>query len=201
MRRKRPFVIQAKSAGKETGQKVLRYHTEPAAVMGVETTPTCMGSVDFFHYENGTLNAIGWAFDPTFASMGQPRIAFYQGTQKLQEASCTTIYRTDVANAIGNPDAESAGFSFLATVLAPAETSVFLEYGTAADTGRFLIGKIPGTRDQKELGIRDRRSEEYRKSPPFQTASCTQHKKGISTGSLSAEGGCDRAGLQRTGVF
>ena len=32
-----------------------------------------------------------------------------------------------------------------------AETSVFLEYGTAADTGRFLIGKIPGTRDQKEL--------------------------------------------------
>ena len=119
--------------------------------MGVETTPTCMGSVDFFHYENGTLNAIGWAFDPTFASMGQPRIAFYQGTQKLQEASCTTIYRTDVANAIGNPDAESAGFSFLATVLAPAETSVFLEYGTAADTGRFLIGKIPGTRDQKEL--------------------------------------------------
>ena len=124
---------------------------EPAAVMGVETTPTCMGSVDFFHYENGTLNAIGWAFDPTFASMGQPRIVFYQGTQKLQEASCTTIYRTDVANAIGNPDAESAGFSFLATVLAPAETSVFLEYGTAADTGRFLIGKIPGTRDQKEL--------------------------------------------------
>lgn len=116
--------------------------------MGVETTPTCMGSVDFFHYENGTLNAIGWAFDPTFASMEQPRIAFYQGTQKLHEASCTTIYRTDVANAIGNPDAESAGFSFLATVLAPAETSVFLEYGTAADTGRFLIGKI------REPGIR-----------------------------------------------
>ena len=56
-----------------------------------------------------------------------------------------------MANAIGNPDAESAGFSFLATVLAPAETSVFLEYGTAAETGRFLIGKIPGTRDQKEL--------------------------------------------------
>ena len=140
-----------KAQVKRLVKKVLRYHTEPAAVMGVETTPTCMGSVDFFHYENGTLNAIGWAFDPTFASMGQPRIAFYQGTQKLQEASCTTIYRTDVANAIGNPDAESAGFSFLATVLAPAETSVFLEYGTAADTGRFLIGKIPGTRDQKEL--------------------------------------------------
>ena len=152
VRRKRPFVIQAKKAQvKRLVKKVLRYHTEPAAVMGVETTPTCMGSVDFFHYENGTLNAIGWAFDPTFASMGQPRIAFYQGTQKLQEASCTTIYRMDVANAIGNPDAESAGFSFLATVLAPAETSVFLEYGTAADTGRFLIGKIPGTRDQKEL--------------------------------------------------
>lgn len=140
-----------KAQVKRLVKKVLRYHTEPAAVMGVETTPTCMGSVDFFHYENGTLNAIGWAFDPTFASMGQPRIVFYQGTQKLQEASCTTIYRTDVANAIGNPDAESAGFSFLATVLAPAETSVFLEYGTAADTGRFLIGKIPGTRDQKEL--------------------------------------------------
>ena len=118
-----------KAQVKRLVKKVLRYHTEPAAVMGVETTPTCMGSVDFFHYENGTLNAIGWAFDPTFASMGQPRIAFYQGTQKLQEASCTTIYRTDVANAIGNPDAESAGFSFLATVLAPAETSVFLEYG------------------------------------------------------------------------
>lgn len=113
MCRKRPFVIQAKKAQvKRLVKKVLRYHTEPAAVMGVETTPTCMGSVDFFHYENGTLNAIGWAFDPTFASMGQPRIAFYQGTQKLQEASCTTIYRTDVANAIGNPDAESAGFSF-----------------------------------------------------------------------------------------
>lgn len=140
-----------KAQVKRLVKKVLRYHTEPAAVMGVETTPTCMGSVDFFHYENGTLNAIGWAFDPTFASMEQPRIAFYQGTQKLHEASCTTIYRTDVANAIGNPDAESAGFSFLATVLAPAETSVFLEYGTAADTGRFLIGKIPGTRDQKEL--------------------------------------------------
>lgn len=81
-----------KAQVKRLVKKVLRYHTEPAAVMGVETTPTCMGSVDFFHYENGTLNAIGWAFDPTFASMGQPRIAFYQGTQKLQEASCTTIY-------------------------------------------------------------------------------------------------------------
>lgn len=135
-------------------KKVLHYHTEPATVMGVEATPTCMGSVDFFHYENGTLNAIGWAFDPTFASMGQPRIVFYQGTQKLQEASCTTIYRTDVANAIGKPEAESAGFSFLATVLAPAEISVFLEYGTAADTGRFLIGKIPGNqRSEGTSGI------------------------------------------------
>ena len=140
-----------KAQVKRLVKKVLHYHTEPATVMGVEATPTCMGSVDFFHYENGTLNAIGWAFDPTFASMGQPRIVFYQGTQKLQEASCTTIYRTDVANAIGKPEAESAGFSFLATVLAPAEISVFLEYGTAADTGRFFIGKIPGTRDQKEL--------------------------------------------------
>ena len=140
-----------KAQVKKLVKKVLHYHTEPAAVMAIEATPTCMGSVDFFHYETGTLNAIGWAFDPTFVSMGEPRIVFYQGTVKLQEASCTTIYRTDVANAIGNPDAESAGFSFLANVLAPAETSVFLEYGTAADTGRFFLGKIPATKDQKEL--------------------------------------------------
>ena len=62
--------------------------------------------------------------------------------------------------------------------------------------------KDPGNQgSERASGIRDRRSEEYRKSPSFQTASYTQCEKGISTGSLSAEGGCDRAGLQRTGVF
>ena len=78
-----------KTQVKRLVKKVLRYHTEPATVMGVEATPTCMGSVDFFHYENGTLNAIGWAFDPTFASMGQPRIVFYQGNT---EASGSFLY-------------------------------------------------------------------------------------------------------------
>ena len=62
--------------------------------------------------------------------------------------------------------------------------------------------KDPGNQgSERTSGIRYRRSEEYRKSPPFQTASCTQCEKGISTVDLSAEGGCDRAGLQRTGVF
>lgn len=69
-----------------------------------------MGSVDFFHYEDCVLNTVGWAFDPTFQEMGQPRIAFYAGTEKLQESPLTTIYRMDVAQAIGNPDAESAVF-------------------------------------------------------------------------------------------
>ena len=63
-----------KAQVKRLVKKVLHYHTEPATVMGVEATPTCMGSVDFFHYENGTLNAIGWGFDRTFASIGQRRI-------------------------------------------------------------------------------------------------------------------------------
>ena len=84
-------------------------------MQNVEATPTCMGSVDFFHYEDCVLNTVGWAFDPTFQEMGQPRIAFYAGTEKLQESPLTTIYRMDVAQAIGNPDAESAGFSFQAT--------------------------------------------------------------------------------------
>lgn len=152
-----------------------------------------MGSVDFFHYENGTLNAIGWAFDPTFASMGQPRIAFYQGTQKLQEVSCTTIYRTDVANAIGNPDAESAGFSFLAAVLALSRDFCFPGIRNRSGYRKIPYRKDPGNQgSERTSGIRYRRSEEYRKSPPFQTASCTQCEKGISTVDLSAEGGCDR---------
>lgn len=57
--------------------------------MGGDTT--CMGSVDFFHYENGNLKCHWLGLDPTFASMGQPS-AFYQGTQKLQEASSTTLH-------------------------------------------------------------------------------------------------------------
>lgn len=48
------------------------------------------------------------------------------------------------------PDAESAGFSF-GNGSCAGRDFCFLEYGTAADTGRFLIGKIPGTVDQKEL--------------------------------------------------
>ena len=58
-------------------KKVLRYNSAPAAVQSVEATPTCMGSVDFFHYEDCILNTVGWAFDPTFQEMGQPRIVFY----------------------------------------------------------------------------------------------------------------------------
>ena len=132
-------------------KKVLRYNSAPAAVQSVEATPTCMGSVDFFHYEDCILNTVGWAFDPTFQEMGQPRIVFYEDTRKLQESALTTIYRTDVAQAIGNPDAESAGFSFQATVLAPKETTVFLEYGKNGDTGRFLLGKVPATQGQEEF--------------------------------------------------
>lgn len=132
-------------------KKVLRYNSTPAAVQSVEATPTCMGSVDFFHYEDCILNTVGWAFDPTFQEMGQPRIVFYEDTRKLQESALTTIYRTDVAQAIGNPDAESAGFSFQATVLAPKETTVFLEYGKNGDTGRFLLGKVPATQGQEEF--------------------------------------------------
>ena len=132
-------------------KKVLRYNSAPAAVQSVEATPTCMGSVDFFHYEDCILNTVGWAFDPTFQEMGQPRIVFYEDTRKLQESALTTIYRTDVAQAIGNRDAESAGFSFQATVLAPKETTVFLEYGKNGDTGRFLLGKVPATQGQEEF--------------------------------------------------
>ena len=132
-------------------KKVLRYNSAPAAVQSVEATPTCMGSVDFFHYEDCILNTVGWAFDPTFQEMGQPRIVFYEDTRKLQESALTTIYRTDVAQAIGNSDAESAGFSFQATVLAPKETTVFLEYGKNGDTGRFLLGKVPATQGQEEF--------------------------------------------------
>ena len=104
---------------------------------------------------------MGWAFDSSFEEMGQPRIAFYAGTEKLQESPLTTIYRMDVAQAIGNPDAESAGFSFQATVLAPGEVTVFLEYGNPGDTGRFLLGKVPASPGQEEFlvsAIEDPRS-------------------------------------------
>ena len=132
-------------------KKVLHYNNTTAAAQNVEATPTCMGSVDFFHYEDCVLNTVGWAFDPTFQEMGQTRIAFYAGTEKLQESPLTTIYRMDVAQAIGNPDAESAGFSFQATVLAPGEVTVFLEYGNPGDTGRFLLGKVPASPGQEEF--------------------------------------------------
>ena len=56
-------------------------------------------------------------------------------------------------------------------------------------------------RSEGTSGICHWRSEEYRKSPPLQTALCPQCEKRLSTGCLSAEGGCDRAGLQWSGVF
>ena len=37
-------------------KKVLHYNNAPAAAQNVEATPTCMGSVDFLHYEDCVLN-------------------------------------------------------------------------------------------------------------------------------------------------
>ena len=162
--------------------------------MGVETTPTCMGSVDFFHYENGTLNAIGWAFDPTFASMGQPRIAFYQGTQKLQEASCTTIYRT---------------MWLMPLEIRMRKVPDFLSWQRFLRRQRLLFSwntepqRIPEdslSERSREPGIR--KSFWYTRSKIRRVSEISVisnsviyavREKGISTGSLSAEGGCDRA--------
>ncbi len=138
--------------------------------MGVETTPTCMGSVDFFHYENGTLNAIGWALIRHSRLWNSQRIAFLSGNTEASGGFLYYDLRTDVANAIGNPDAEVPDFLFLATVL--ARQRLLFSWNTEPQRipGDSYIGKIPGTRDQKELLVYAyRRSEEYRKSPPFQT--------------------------------
>lgn len=69
----------------------------------------CPGSVDQISYENKLLTVIGWVFDPAH-EMGKPRIAFYHGKNKVSETGYQVIYRKDVAENMGNQEAESSGF-------------------------------------------------------------------------------------------
>ena len=138
-------------------KKVLHIQQEQAPVPvpvqeEVLPTPTCMGSIDFFHYENTTLNVIGWAYDPT-CEMGKPKIVFYHGAEKVYETKGILIHRPDVAQVTGIPQTESAGFSFLANVLSPTELSIFREYGNGKVYGRFFLGKIPAHPGQKKLMV------------------------------------------------
>ena len=105
----------------------------------------CPGSVDQISYENKLLTVIGWVFDPAH-EMGKPRIAFYHGKNKVSETGYQVIYRKDVAENMGNQEAESSGFSVTASVYSPFDLDVYFEFDTIDGTGGRLLGTIPGDR-------------------------------------------------------
>lgn len=105
----------------------------------------CPGSVDQISYENKLLSVIGWVFDPAH-EMGKPRIAFYHGKNKVSETGYQVIYRKDVAQNMGNPEAESSGFSVAASVYSPFDLDVYFEFDTIDGIGGRLLGTVTGDR-------------------------------------------------------
>jgi glycosyltransferase involved in cell wall biosynthesis/2-polyprenyl-3-methyl-5-hydroxy-6-metoxy-1,4-benzoquinol methylase len=108
------------------------------------TLASCVGSADQFTYVKNDLNIAGWVFDISY-KMEHPQIAFYAGEEKIGAYGYITIYRSDVAQVLNNPDAESAGFAFIAEVQSPVQLQVFFEYETEAGTGKLFLGEISPT--------------------------------------------------------
>lgn len=101
--------------------------------------------MDQISYENKLLSVIGWVFDPAH-EMGKPRIAFYHGKNKVSETGYQVIYRKDVAQNMGNPEAESSGFSVAASVYSPFDLDVYFEFDTIDGIGGRLLGTVTGDR-------------------------------------------------------
>lgn len=119
--------------------------SKPDNGMTERTVPEsrCMGSVDFFDYQNHILYVEGWVFDPVCAMENQ-RISFYREGCRIGSICASVAYRKDVAEVLKNPRAESCGFFFEVTVKTQKDLDVFFEYDTNAGSSKFFLGKISG---------------------------------------------------------
>lgn len=108
----------------------------------------CVGSTDYFAFNDGILYVEGWVFD-TIYPMSNPIIAFYQDENKVKEIIPFVVYREDVKNVLSNIQAESSGFFFEVYLKSYTDLSVYYEYNTPVGIGKFHLGEVVGTSDLK----------------------------------------------------
>lgn len=103
--------------------------------------PHCVGSTDFFSYENEILYVEGWVFD-TIYEMKHPQIIFYNEEKNVGQITPSTVYREDVSNILQNEQAKSSGFFFEVSVQSSVPLEVYFEYQTEAGLGRHYLGTV-----------------------------------------------------------
>ena len=111
-----------------------------------------IGSVDVFSYDNHVVHAAGWVFDRKYRMLN-PRIAYYSRGERMAEHNYVVLYRSDVAQAVHNEEAESAGMAMTARVETPVDLTVVFEYDTQDGLGGMILGSIPADPAVSEISV------------------------------------------------